>query len=366
MKKYLKTKGKEFKLTTLGFTLIELLAVIIILSIIALITVPVIMNIIERANKSAFKDSAYGIIKAGELHYADKLLDPAGMTNDITFTFPEATGLDIKGSRPKSGNMKVTKDGKIELAISNGKWCARKSLNEEEITIDNNIKDCSLIKIPNPIIITNNNCLTEGICENGVLVNVKVNDTENHNFYVIGDTNGELTLIMDRNLGSDVEWITKEDYLAAGGTKSWVSYGNNDKGPLTALKTLEYRTKNWSNIDAYDYELIDDSKENVYQPIKIAGARARLLTLTEAKNLGCESALVEKSCPEYLYDNLFSTNHADDQIAYWLSTATKASSFYAAYNKYFMYYKGTFKSYANLSIDNRQGLRPVIKISKTI
>ena len=80
MKKYLKTKGKEFKLTTLGFTLIELLAVIIILSIIALITVPVIMNIIERANKSAFKDSAYGIIKAGELYYTDKLLTTEGMT----------------------------------------------------------------------------------------------------------------------------------------------------------------------------------------------------------------------------------------------------------------------------------------------
>ncbi len=63
-----------------GFTLIELLAVIIILSIIALITVPVIMNIIERANKSAFKDSAYGIIKAGELYYTDKLLTTEGMT----------------------------------------------------------------------------------------------------------------------------------------------------------------------------------------------------------------------------------------------------------------------------------------------
>ena len=50
-----------------GFTLIELLAVII-----ALITVPVIINIIERANRSAFKDSAYGIIKAGEVYYSNK------------------------------------------------------------------------------------------------------------------------------------------------------------------------------------------------------------------------------------------------------------------------------------------------------
>ena len=57
-----------------GFTLIELLAVIIILSIVALIIVPVIMNIIEKANRSAFKDSAYGVIKAAELYYTNKLL----------------------------------------------------------------------------------------------------------------------------------------------------------------------------------------------------------------------------------------------------------------------------------------------------
>ncbi|MEG2311687.1 MAG: prepilin-type N-terminal cleavage/methylation domain-containing protein, partial [Bacilli bacterium] len=41
-----------------GFTLIELLAVIIILAIIALIAVPLIMNIIDKAKKSAFEDSA--------------------------------------------------------------------------------------------------------------------------------------------------------------------------------------------------------------------------------------------------------------------------------------------------------------------
>ena len=89
-----------------GFTLIELLAVIIILVIIALITIPIIMNIIERANKSAFKDSAYGVIKAGELHYADKLIEPSVMTSDKTFTFPYDKGLYIKGSIKKSVNIK--------------------------------------------------------------------------------------------------------------------------------------------------------------------------------------------------------------------------------------------------------------------
>ncbi|MEG2847894.1 MAG: prepilin-type N-terminal cleavage/methylation domain-containing protein, partial [Bacilli bacterium] len=56
-----------------GFTLIELLAVIVILAIIALIAVPFIMNIIDKAKKSAFEDSAYGILKASELYYADNL-----------------------------------------------------------------------------------------------------------------------------------------------------------------------------------------------------------------------------------------------------------------------------------------------------
>ena len=71
-----------------AFTLIELLAVIVILAIIALIAVPTVMNIINRAQKSAFKDSAYGMLKAGELYYTNMLLEPAGMTSDKMFTFP--------------------------------------------------------------------------------------------------------------------------------------------------------------------------------------------------------------------------------------------------------------------------------------
>ena len=72
-----------------AFTLIELLAVIVILAIIALIAVPTVMNIITKAQKSAFKDSAYGVIKAGELYYTNMLLEPAGMTSNKTFTFPD-------------------------------------------------------------------------------------------------------------------------------------------------------------------------------------------------------------------------------------------------------------------------------------
>ncbi len=125
-----------------GFTLIELLAVIIILSVIALITIPVIMNIIEKSKKSAFKDSVYGVIKAGELYYTNKLLEPNGVTEDLSFSFPEADGLDIKGTKPTGGSMKINKKGKIELAITNGKYCATKGINDTDVIISNDVKNC--------------------------------------------------------------------------------------------------------------------------------------------------------------------------------------------------------------------------------
>ncbi len=356
-----------------GFTLIELLAVIIILSIIALITVPVIMNIVERANKSAFKDSAYGVIKAGELHYADKLLEPSGMTDDITFTFPNAN-LDIKGSKPKSGNMKVTKDGKIELAISNGKWCARKSLNDEDVTIDDNIDDCSLTKTPNPIITTNNTCLTDGICENGTKLNVKVNEKENYDFYVIKDDGEELTLIMNKNLGPTVAWITKEDYEAAGGTAWDEKYGANDKGPLTALKQLEDLTKGWTNLKSYNYTLEDDkpskleqkigisNSRTMYKPVKRTNVRARLPKLSDIEDLivlDLENEEQPIIMPAYLYENLSIENTDEKPYAYWLSTANSDSSSIS----FDVYYHG-FVDGHSVFYYYTGGVRPVIKISK--
>ena len=52
-----------------GFTLIELLAVIVILAIIALITTPIILNVIEDARVNAAEDKAWGTIDAVRLSF---------------------------------------------------------------------------------------------------------------------------------------------------------------------------------------------------------------------------------------------------------------------------------------------------------
>ena len=52
-----------------GFTLIELLATIIVISIISLISTPVVVNVIDNSRKEAFKNSAYNMIKSAQLNF---------------------------------------------------------------------------------------------------------------------------------------------------------------------------------------------------------------------------------------------------------------------------------------------------------
>lgn len=57
-----------------GFTLIELLAVTVIIAVVSLITVPLVMDMIEKTKKGAFESSAYGIIKSAEQVYMDMII----------------------------------------------------------------------------------------------------------------------------------------------------------------------------------------------------------------------------------------------------------------------------------------------------
>jgi prepilin-type N-terminal cleavage/methylation domain-containing protein len=74
-----------------GFTLIELLAVIVILTIIAFISVPLILNVIDNAKKGAFKSTAYGIIEAAEFEFSQNLLK--GNTEEVIFTYIDGVEL---------------------------------------------------------------------------------------------------------------------------------------------------------------------------------------------------------------------------------------------------------------------------------
>lgn len=63
-----------------GFTLIELLAVIVILAILALIVTPVVLNIIENAQKGSDMRSVEQYAKVLQEHYFEERLDDSSLS----------------------------------------------------------------------------------------------------------------------------------------------------------------------------------------------------------------------------------------------------------------------------------------------
>lgn len=137
MRKYV----KKYNLLNDGLTLIELLAVIVIIAIISIITVPLAMNIIDEVKKRAFKNSAYGIVKAAELTFSENVLNDN--IEEIIFIyrdgeeFSSADGkkLNYKGTKPKNGTVIINKTGQVGLALHNGKYCIEKGYNEDNVTL---------------------------------------------------------------------------------------------------------------------------------------------------------------------------------------------------------------------------------------
>lgn len=71
----MKTRKLNKKQKKVAFTLIELLAFIVILAIIALIAIPITLNVIEESKEKARRNSAYGLVDAAKLYYANNVID---------------------------------------------------------------------------------------------------------------------------------------------------------------------------------------------------------------------------------------------------------------------------------------------------
>ena len=136
-----------------GFTLIELLAVVVILAVIALISVPLIMNVIDGARKGALQNTAYGIAEAGKYAFTNEVIKE-GSANFTAYTYengvetsnPSGKSLNYKGEKPKTGTILIDSKGDIALAVYNGKYCAEKDFDDVEVTVNEKAEaDCVLV-----------------------------------------------------------------------------------------------------------------------------------------------------------------------------------------------------------------------------
>ncbi|MCI5552405.1 MAG: prepilin-type N-terminal cleavage/methylation domain-containing protein, partial [Tenericutes bacterium] len=126
-----------------GFTLIELLAVIVILSMITLITVPMITNVIEESKKKALASSVEGLVESANLY---------AIENDGVYEFlfdKEHKGSTIKGEKLEykgnidgEGKLYLDKEGNVSVCISNDTYYAYKNYNSGIIVGDKKTGNC--------------------------------------------------------------------------------------------------------------------------------------------------------------------------------------------------------------------------------
>ena len=127
-----------------GFTLIELLAVIVILSVITLITVPMITNVIEESKKKALVSSVEAVLDS---------TDYFTMSHDVgvyEFLFDEehqgstkkGERLDYRGTIDGEGKLYLDKEGNTSICISNDTYYVYKNYNSGIIVGDKKTGNC--------------------------------------------------------------------------------------------------------------------------------------------------------------------------------------------------------------------------------
>lgn len=137
-----------------GFTLVELLAVIVILAVIATITVPIVINVIQNSKESAFVDTAHGLVVAAGTYQAEKQAlkeDTTLSINYKTSSESEKSVLKTSGTLPDAGELKIDDRGKVTLALwsDDARVCVVKEADAKEIIINENITDANSCTIAN-------------------------------------------------------------------------------------------------------------------------------------------------------------------------------------------------------------------------
>lgn len=112
-----------------GFTVLELLAVVIIIGMIAMISVPIVLTSLNSGKKNVFSDSVDGIIRAVELDNAKKDFkeNTYQVENGSVINQNTKEKLTVEGGKEETGIISISEDGTIVYAIHNGTWCAVKT-----------------------------------------------------------------------------------------------------------------------------------------------------------------------------------------------------------------------------------------------
>ena len=349
-----------------GFTLIELLAVIVILAVIAVIATPAVLNIIEDSKKSAAEASARSIVGAAKTHYMKNIMENKPNSNvDLS------TGtLKYDGEQAKKGLLSYDANGNVSGKMYISGYCVEVASDGTITSTKTNESECS-IDIPEVTTYANGTVVyynpeTNTKCTSAEAVSTTGTKTGCMKWYAFNyDGSDKVNLLLDHDTTAEVAWVTKEDYVEAGGTvEEYGSVGNTSKGPITALKQLESDTASWNSTIKNTARLIEASeiaKITGYQNWNNNWYYFHDNTQTEYTGAAGTNKYA------WLFDNTYNCttygcNVADPSThGYWTNTAVSSVSATAFY----VFCDGKMNN-LNVSHAVNYGVRPVITVSKSI
>ncbi len=347
-----------------GFTLIELLAVIVILAVIALIATPAVLNVIEDSKKSAAEASARNIVRTAESHYMENLMENKPNSNIDLST----DTLKYDGEKAKKGLLSYDTNGTAYGKMYISGYCVEVSVDGNVTSTKTDENECT-IEIPQETTYANGTVVyynpeTNKKCNSSEAVSATGTKTGCMKWYTFNDEgNDRVNLLLDHNTTAKVAWVTKEDYIEAGGTEAeYGTDGNNSKGPITLLKQLKSDTASWNkNINARLIEASEIATITGYPNWNNNWYYFHDNTQTQYKGAAGTNKYA------WLFDNTnscttYGCNVADSSNGgYWTNTAHSGISNIA----WRVNCTGHLGGISVNIVDNR-GVRPVITISKNI
>ena len=140
-------RGRKFMKQKKGFTLTELLATILILAILIIIAVPNILTYVEKTKMEKLRSTASFLIDGIE-HYAIEHIAELRTSGLIEFTILDykfsGGGYQMQGDMPLSGTISITDDQKVFIAVTDGKYCAKKGVLDKDIDVSTDLDGCGI------------------------------------------------------------------------------------------------------------------------------------------------------------------------------------------------------------------------------
>ena len=134
-----------------GFTLVELVAVILVLGIILLIAVPLVTNLITNSQKSAYKETAMGVIRAFENELAENKYEKLPVIYEVNgnkiskLNSTVENEIDYDGKLESTGHIYMNGHESTAIFIQNEKYCAIKEFADKEAKVyKKGSKECDL------------------------------------------------------------------------------------------------------------------------------------------------------------------------------------------------------------------------------